>query len=169
MINSHDPQNPTARHRGLVIQKVADEVLVYDMDSNRAHCLNRSAALVWESCDGSTSIAEIAQKFDSGGLGKVSEDLIWLAIDQLNENGLLETNIRSGFVKRSRREVLEKIGLASVAALPIIASLVAPKQALGVDSCICTSDSQCFLPGCMGNRCNNLGLCVQTVPSRKQK
>ena len=38
-------QNPIARHAGLVIQEMPDEVLVYDMDSNKAHCLNETGSL----------------------------------------------------------------------------------------------------------------------------
>jgi hypothetical protein len=46
------PQFPCARKAGLVIQDMPDEVLVYDLDTNKAHCLNKSAAFVWRSCDG---------------------------------------------------------------------------------------------------------------------
>jgi hypothetical protein len=31
---------PLARKEGLVIQELPDEVLVYDLDRDRAHCLN---------------------------------------------------------------------------------------------------------------------------------
>ena len=164
MNNPNGPQNPMARQNGLVVQEMPDEVLVYDLDTNKAHCLNQSAAFVWKSCDGSNSVMDIVQQFEREGRGKVTEDFVWLAIDQLGENGLLENKISPNFNGQSRRQVLKTIGFASVVALPIIASLVAPKRALGVATCACASDQMCTTPanaGCPSTtHCNNLGLCA---------
>ena len=41
-------QYPVARKSGLVVQEMPDEVLVYDLNSNKAHCLNQTAASVWK-------------------------------------------------------------------------------------------------------------------------
>jgi hypothetical protein len=49
------------RKQGLVIKELPDEVLVYDLDRNKAHCLNHSAAEVWERCDGRTTAASISE------------------------------------------------------------------------------------------------------------
>jgi len=35
-------QIPVARKEGLVIQETSEEVLVYDLTSNKAHCLNQT-------------------------------------------------------------------------------------------------------------------------------
>jgi hypothetical protein len=126
------PQTPTARKEGLVIQELSDEVLVYDLDCNKAHCLNQTAAFVWKACDGKNSIGEIVNDFEKQTGGKVSEDLIWLAIDQLSEKNLLKEEMPRKFEGQNRRQVLKKIGLASVIALPIVASLTAPTAALAV-------------------------------------
>jgi len=157
MIN---PQTPLARRNGLVIQETPDEVLVYDLETDKAHCLNQTAAFVWKKCDGKTSVTEIVGQFEKQTGSIIEEDLVWLAIDQLNERKLLEKNIASKFTGESRRSVLKKIGFASVVALPVIASLVAPSAVLAVAcsgvqtpaSCgsgncnagtPCTSDAQC--------------------------
>jgi Coenzyme PQQ synthesis protein D (PqqD) len=172
MNNPNGPQNPVARQNGIVVQEMPDEVLVYDLDTNKAHCLNQSAAFVWKSCDGSNSVMDIVRQFESQGRGKVTEDFVWLAIDQLNENGLLENKLAPKFNSQSRRQVLKTIGLASVVALPIIASLVAPKQALGVVTCACTSNAACSQPanaGCQSTTfCNRLGLCAPDPPTPRQ-
>jgi len=154
--------NPVARQTGLVVQEMPDEVLVYDLDSNKAHCLNQSAALVWKSCDGNNSVTDIVRQFESNGGGKVTEDFVWLAIDQLNENNLLESNLAPRFKGQSRRQVLKTIGLASMVALPIIASLVAPQNALGAVCCACTSPGQCAtMTGCINTQfCNGAGVCA---------
>ena len=160
----NNPNNPIARQNGLVVQEMPDEVLVYDLDTNKAHCLNGSAALVWKSCDGNNTVADIVKQFESNGSGKVTEDFVWLAIDQLNENNLLEGKVAPCFAGQSRRQVLKTIGLASMVALPIIASLVAPQNALGSVSCACTDPgqtTQCTpMTTCPSMTCNANGQCI---------
>ena len=162
MNNPNNPQNPTARQTGLVIQEMPDEVLVYDLDSNKAHCLNQSAAFVWKSCDGNNSVADIVGEFEKNTGGRVSEDFVWLAIDQLNENGLLQDAVSPRFQGQSRRQVLKTIGLASMVALPVIASLVAPRSAMAAVSCNCASPATCAnLINCPSTTtCNANGVCA---------
>lgn len=157
----NNPNNPLARQNGIVVQEMPDEVLVYDLDNNKAHCLNQSAAFVWKSCDGNNTIGDIVKQFEATGSGKVTEDFVWLAIDQLGENGLLANEVAPRFEGQSRRQVLKTIGLASMVALPVIASLVAPTSALASTSCTCTAGSQCAGRACPSTTvCNNLGLCA---------
>jgi len=162
MNNPNNTQNPTARQTGLVIQEMPDEVLVYDLDSNKAHCLNQSAAFVWKSCDGNNSVADIVREFEKNTGGRVSEDFVWLAIDQLNENGLLQDSVSPRFQGQSRRQVLKTIGLASMVALPVIASLVAPRSAMAAVSCNCASPATCAnLVNCPSTiNCNANGVCA---------
>lgn len=158
----NNSQNPVARKNDLVVQEVTDEVLVYDLSSNKAHCLNETSAMVWKSCDGTNSVSDIAKLVASTTGGNVSEDFIWLAIDQLNENDLLEQEIKSNFAGQSRREVLKKIGLASMIALPVIASLTAPTNVMAAASCSCLSDADCdgiIQPTCPVGTCPG-GVCI---------
>ena len=136
-------QRPIARKAGLVIQEVPDEVLVYDLETNKAHCLNQSAAMIWRSCDGNNTVSEIAKLVGSQAGGKVTEDFVWLAIDQLSQNRLLEKEITVGFEGQSRREALKKIGMATMVAVPVIASLVAPQSALAAASCSRSAPATC--------------------------
>jgi hypothetical protein len=160
----NNSQRPMARKNGLVVQEVPDEVLVYDLESNKAHCLNHSAAMIWKSCDGKNSVSEIAKLVERQAGGKVTEDFVWLAIDQLSENNLLESRVAANFEGSSRREAIKKIGLASVIAIPVIASLVAPQSALAAASCSCNNPAACgTVPnqGCPSTtRCNGAGLCA---------
>lgn len=157
----NNPNNPMARQNGIVVQEMPDEVLVYDLDSNKAHCLNQTAAFVWRSCDGTNSVGDIVKQFEATGGGKVTEDFVWLAIDQLNENGLIANEIAPRFAGQSRRQVLKTIGLASMVALPVIASLVAPQNALAATSCSCTNNGQCLNRSCPSTtNCNSVGLCA---------
>lgn len=150
MINS---QIPEARLEGLVIQDMPEEVLVYDLDTNKAHCLNQTAAFVWKACDGKNTVTDITDMLSQISDNPVQEDLIWLAIDQLSEKNLLKTELTTKFHGESRRSVIKKIGFAAVVALPVVASLVAPTSALANASCGCTDLVTCG-SGCAGN-CNN--------------
>lgn len=171
--NRDSSLKPIARHSGIVIQEIDNEVLVYDLKSNKACCLNDAAAFVWRACDGRNSINDMVRHFESAGRGKVSEDFVWLAVDQLNANGLLESEVSVRFSGQSRRGVIKSIGLASMAALPMISSLAAPPSAYSsISNCVCVSSSQCGEPinaNCPSTtNCNNLGLCAPNPPSRSK-
>lgn len=140
---------PVARKDDLVIQELQNELLVFDTRTNKAHCLNQTAASVWKFCDGKNSVSDINKLFGENIGAKVSDNLIWLAIDQLNERELFENKLETKFAGRNRREVLKKIGLATVIALPIVASITAPTAALAV--------------ACSGTVTNCLG-CINGTP-----
>ena len=158
----NNSQFPIARKNDLVVQDMPDEVLVYDLNSNKAHCLNQTAAMVWKSCDGKNSVSEIAKLIELQAGGSVSEDFVWLAIDQLGENDLLEQEIKSTFAGQTRREVIKKIGLAAVIGLPIVASMVAPPNVLAVVSCGCIAPGDCIAQtACPSTtNCNGSGVCA---------
>ena len=157
MDNSHFP---TARKTDLVVQEMPDELLIYDTKNNKAHCLNSTAAFVWKSSDGHRSAADIAGLFQVEADGKMSENMVWLALDQLNECDLLDPEIKSVFAGQSRRDVIKKIGFASVIALPVVASLVAPKNALAASSCACVAPGDCIIQTACPSTINcNGGLC----------
>jgi hypothetical protein len=154
-------RNPLARREGLVIQEMPEEVLVYDTNTNKAHCLNKTAAFVWKSCDGSHTINDIAGLMEEEFGTNVPDDLVWLAIDQLGKDDLLEVSeIPAKGI--SRREVIRRIGIASVIALPVVASLVAPSSALAAVSCGCINPPACATQiGCASLvLCNGLGVCA---------
>ncbi len=138
---------PTARKNDLVIQHSDNEVLVYDLKTNKAACLNETAAFVWHNCNGSNAIADIAQALGRKTNSDVNNDVVWLAIDELSKHKLLEDEVAAeySFTGVSRRDVIKKIGLGTMIALPVIATLVAP-MAVHAASCAvvsCTSN-----PGC---------------------
>lgn len=153
---------PIARRNDLVVQEMPGETLVYDTRSNKAHCLNESATAIWRDCDGTRTIDEIVSNFNKTTGGPVSDDFVWLALDQLNENGLLEGQVPMRFEGSSRRQALKKIGAASLVALPVIASLVAPQNALASLSCVCTSPGACLTQTTCSStvNCNGNGICA---------
>ena len=154
--------NPKARTENLVIQQVADETLVYDLTTNKAHCLNETAGFVWNRCTGDRSINEIAEAFEARFGHTVDEDFVRLALDQLENENLLTEKRLAGVVMPNRREAIKRLGLASAIAIPIVSSLLAPSKALGSVSCACVSPGDCITQtSCSNpNNCNNSGICA---------
>ncbi len=138
---------PLARKDELVLQSSGDELLVFDLRTNQAFCLNQTSALIWKKCDGSTSPWEIQKSLQREFSSEVNEDLVWFALERLFEEGLLSdfTSDPGRFEGLSRREVIRKIGVSATIALPIIASLRAPTAAKAQSACIPNA------PGCRPN------------------
>ncbi|NNE68000.1 MAG: PqqD family protein [Pyrinomonadaceae bacterium] len=148
---------PKAREKDIVVQNTPEELLVFDMKTNKAHCLNETVAEVWGRCDGTTSVSEIANSFEGA-----NEDLVWLAIDELEKHDLLEAGEGLSLSGSSRRELVKKIGFASMIALPVVASLAAPSNALAAASCACAAPGDCTTqPTCPSTtNCNGSGVCA---------
>ena len=152
---------PRMRAHGLVIDELPDEVLVYDLDSHEAHCLNRSAALVWRACDGQREPREIARKLTAELDAEFSEELVLLALNQLEKLHLLEhtRNVPVQFAALSRRQMVRRLGFAAAVAVPLVTSIVAPTA---VQAATCISPGQpcsptvacCSVLGCSSGTCN---------------
>ncbi len=142
---------PQARTDNLVIRELDDETLVYDIERDKAHCLNQTAALVWNQCDGKTTATQAAQALGKELDTTVDPDLVWLAIKQLQKFHLVEGARKSPSV--SRRELVLKYAPVALA-LPVIMSISAPTPA-GVASCLPDGSpcSQQGTPCCSPNGC----------------
>jgi len=125
--------NPKARQDDLLIEEVADELVVYDRQRSRAHSLNRTAALVWRHCDGQRSIADLAALLRAELDPVADEDLVLVAIDRLEAIHLLEEPFgrTADQARTSRRQVVRKVGRVGVLTLllPVVTTLVAPTPA----------------------------------------
>ncbi|MDX6611706.1 MAG: hypothetical protein QOD75_892 [Blastocatellia bacterium] len=150
---------PKARRNKLVIQELSDEVLVYDQESDQAHCLNQTAALVWKQCDGQTDVATIAARLGDETQTKVDERLVWFALDQLGRDNLLDESLAAPafMAGMTRRQMVRTMGLAAAIAVPVITSIVAPTTAHAV-SCLANGQP---CPGgpttCCSNVCSSPG------------
>ena len=128
---------PKARKENLVVQELDGEVLIYDLNTNKAFCLNEASALVWQACDGNKDVSEIRKSLGKQLNSTVNDDFVWLALDQLKKENLIESEgeISTPFDGLSRREIIRKVGLATLVALPIVSSLVAPMAVHAASVC----------------------------------
>lgn len=122
---------PQSRQSDIVVQELVKETLIYDLKINKAFRFNETSALVWQLCDGQHSVEQISQGLSRQLNFTVSDEFVWLALDQFKRNGLLENNnvFEINFNGLSRRQIIRKVGLASMIVLPTISSLVAPTSA----------------------------------------
>lgn len=122
---------PPTRANNIVLQDLGKEILVYDLNINKALCLNSTVSSVYRNCDGHTSFAELKLIYDD-----FSDEIIFLTLDLLLKENLIESeNYQSPIKGVSRREVVRKVALASLTVLPVISSIVAPTSVMAASIC----------------------------------
>ncbi len=140
---------PRSRQTNIVVQEFETEILIYDLKSDKAYCLNETSAMIWQLCDGEHSVVQISQKLSKKLNNPMTEDVVWLALDSFKKSNLLEycNEFEINFNGLNRRQVVKKISLASMVMLPIISSIVAPAAAHGASLAslfaACSSPSDC--------------------------
>jgi Coenzyme PQQ synthesis protein D (PqqD) len=148
---------PQARRSGLIIQEVDGEVLIYDQLTDKAHCLNDTAAKVWKYCDGQTTVSEACDALSLELGSPVNEKLVWYAADKFSQDNLLEKEVAPpAFIiaGMNRRQMVRTLGLAAMVAVPLVTSIVAPTPAQAA-TCFpsganCGTSSQCCSGLCSG-------------------
>jgi hypothetical protein len=136
----HD--RPRAKRSKLVVRELIDETLVYDVEGHRAHCLNRTAALTWELCDGKRTVSRIAEQMGERLSANVPEEVVRLALEQLADRGLLapgDFRPAPALNLVSRRAMMRRLGLAAAVALPLVTSVISPTPAMAQSPCNETS------------------------------
>jgi hypothetical protein len=153
---------PRARKKDLIVEKMEDETLVYDLRNDRAHCLNRTASSVWRSCDGKRNVRQIAQRVSAEFAEQISDDVVQLALGRLSKARLLQDNqsLPTRF-QSTRRDVVKHLGKAAAIALPVITSILAPEAAQAAS---CVPPGQCPGPGGL-----NIGRCCCPAPQSNKK
>jgi hypothetical protein len=159
--NAGGSVHPIARTEGLVVKQLDDEVLIYDLERHRAHCLNQASALVWRACDGTRAVPELTAMIEESAPGW-DEDTTNLALSQLEKRHLLSDPLppHQGERTLTRRDVFRKAaftGLAIGVGIPVVKSIVAPTPAQAA-SCLptgsgCSSSAQCCSGVCVVGVC----------------
>ena len=157
-------ERPKARHEDLIVRPIDGEVLIYDLNSKKAHCLNETSALVWSLCDGQRTASEISRAMTKTLRSQIQEELVWLALVDLQSRQLLSgiPQVELSLKGLSRRDIIRRVGVTSLVALPLISSLVSPAAAQS-SSCLAEGATCSDSAGtcCPGLECNpSCGQCV---------
>jgi hypothetical protein len=159
---------PAARRDGILSERLDDELLVFDTAAERAHSLNPTATRVFEACDGTASVAEIAAALE------LEVAVIEMSLDTLAKNGLLRGPTPVLVLGRSRRELLRRAAVAGGAAsvaLPIIRSIAVPTMAMASVICAPSRTQLCGGPTDparpTGSYCSAASYCQPGAAGRK--
>lgn len=169
---------PVSITKDVVTQQVGNEWLVYDGSSGRAARLNAAAAEVWKACDGQRTVAQIARELSGVGVPAVSTDVVWLALEQLEREGLVAPAGPAVTAPQiSRRQLAKRMGAAALLVLPMVMAMNVTLSAQGTvpSACLqCLNLPQGDASGCgvcaavsglcvNGNSCNAGGTPVTTT------
>lgn len=145
---------PRAHHDGVLATDVGDEVVVYDPRDHRGHCLNPPAAVVWRHLDGRTSMAELVAHLQRELDAPADEDMVWLAVEELQRAQLLDGPVeRPASRGVSRRSALRRMGAAvgtGAVLLPAISTIVAPPAHAQASAVGCSPPDTCATFTCAG-------------------
>ena len=155
---------PPARTDGLLVRSLREEVLVYDLDRQEAHCLDPAAARVWQACDGATTVGTLAARLAPDLSDGAGVPWVWQTLQALEGHRLLGAPLPqpNAAVGLSRRKFLQLIGQSAVA-LPAIVSFIpppppGPPHLRPLLSCrqkgeVCTDTAQCCTGSCVNGFC----------------
>ena len=153
---------PKAKTSDIVMQQLADEILIYDRRTDQAYCLNSTAAFVWQNADGETPIREIARRLQKKYRTTIEEGVVWFALKTLEERNLLARDLPfpANYTTVNRRQLIDLLGKSAAVAIPLVFSITAPKaanaasqSALRINGQTCSSGSQCTGGGCSSGVC----------------
>jgi Ribosomal protein L11 methyltransferase (PrmA) len=119
----------TARRvEGVQIEHAADEILVMRTATSEAHALNRSAAAVYDLCDGNTSKSEMVAEVHRGTGLPAEDEIVDLALAELVDAGLVVLDDPEPRSNATRRSLIQRLALSSRAArmLPVVETILVP-------------------------------------------
>jgi hypothetical protein len=141
---------PAARTTDIIEQEAGNELAIYDLQTNKAYNLNETSKNVYRACNGKMTFEDLRSRY------KYTDDLIYFALDELKANNLVEEHKSVHFAGINRREVIKRVGLGTMIALPVIVGITAPKAAhaaSGTASLGQACNNNCAAP----NQCTQVG------------
>jgi len=119
---------PLARKSDIFVENLPQEVVLYDKSNNKVHCLKETAAAIWESCDGTRTVDDLAHIVEAKFGPPSDRHLVLQALAELEKADLMQagSGIVSDVELTSRREAVGKLVMAGSA---LVATIVASAPA----------------------------------------
>lgn len=147
---------PLTRTQNIIVKNVGKELLVYDLSTNIIYRLNETSAIIYCACNGKTTFEDLISK------NKFTEELIYFSLQELQKENLVQGADLTYFGALSRREVIRKVGLATLLALPVISSMLAPSSTQA-QSNSCYGQSCKFNSWTQSDCCNSNFRCPDSI------
>jgi hypothetical protein len=178
-------QNPVARQHQLLVRQAGEELVIYDQDRHRVHRLNRTAARIWQNCDGVRTVADLTTLLRDELSPDANPEWVWEALGRLGKARLLKEPVRrpgaAGGITRRRALRALSGTTALLALLPVVATMITPSPLWADDPCTtnlclmfcqdqCKDNSGCTMdtPFCVVLTCQ-LNTCPNCPQKRCQK
>lgn len=152
------------QQKKLIAKTIENELLLFECESNTAHCLNEMAAEIWTACEQQKTAAEVTE-FLRLRTPELQDQVVFECLEQMADGGLLE-EIHPDNVCVQRRELIRCAGLVAAALLPIVITSVVIPPAAEAASCAqlgqaCSPTHPCcpggiITVGCVGGICVKL-------------
>mgnify|MGYP002787963674 CR=1 FL=1 len=147
---------PIGLKKDILVQELEKELLLYDLERNKAFCLNETSRMVWNLCDGENTVEDIHRKVSLQLKTQIPEELIWLALEGLNQEKILSNyqEIKINYNGLKRREAIKKIGFTTMTVLPLVLAVVSPKSVAAQSQAVCSGSTFCQ---CLDASCIEFG------------
>lgn len=118
------------QRKDLLVEKVLDELMVFNVKRNEANLLNHASAIVFRLCDGVSSVADMCDALEAADISPATEEAVWVALDDLAKANLIDLHEKP-IRRTTRREVLSRMsaGASAVALFSVITTITAPDVA----------------------------------------
>jgi hypothetical protein len=115
---------PLARKSDIFVENLPEEVVLYDKTNNKVHCLNKTAAAIWENCDGTRTVDDLVHVLESKFGTSADSNLVLQALEELKKANLMKAGTVAvpDAALTSRREAMGKMALAGSA---LVATIIA--------------------------------------------
>ena len=109
------------------MERVGDELILYDRRTDELHCLSPAVAAIFEACDGTRSPGELSRLLPGDNGEPERGAIAAAALAELQDKKLVSSaqDQVGGTRALSRRELLEALGIA----VPFILTVLAPAPA----------------------------------------
>ena len=127
---------PLALTAGFTAVDADGGLLIYDEQGELVLRLNRSAALVWRSSDGTRTVSDLVEVLVLEFGEQADEDQVLVALDELSKYGLIDSGYEprdANAARLSRRQFIRRVGVVAAVAvgIPVVHSMAVPKAAEG--------------------------------------
>ena len=152
------------QQKKLVAKRLENELLLFECESNTAHCLNEIAAEIWRACERQRTAIEITEVLHIRR-PDLQEEIVFECLIRMADRGLLE-EFHAENISLQRRELMRRARLVAAALLPIAMTSVIIPPAAEAASCAqlgeaCSLTHPCcpggvITLGCVGGVCIKL-------------
>ena len=80
-----DLNSRPVRTDGILVERTPTELLAFNDVTGEAHALNETAAIVWDHCDGETTLAEMVPMVAEATGLEPNEQVVELAVEELTD------------------------------------------------------------------------------------